>query len=245
MRRYVDAVTCRAQILREALDDHAAARCGICDVCAEPLARDELDPGIRSAAARWLGKQHVEIASRKMWPTGLDEPSGQIPTELRAESGMALCTWGDSVWGPLVRAGKHDDHHFADDLVDAVAQMVSAWKVQPRPTWVTCVPSTRSGELVASFARRLADRLDLPFHPAVRKIRDTHQQKTRENSAQQVRNLWGAFAVPDTIPHGTVLLVDDIVDSRWTLTVVASVLRAAGCAAVVPVALADAAGSGT
>jgi ATP-dependent DNA helicase RecQ len=39
--------------------------------------------------------------------------------------------------------------------------------------------------------------------------------------------------------EGPVLLVDDIVDSRWTMTVVAALLRQAGCGPVYPLALAD------
>ncbi|MEW5926266.1 MAG: hypothetical protein AB1941_02150 [Gemmatimonadota bacterium] len=60
-----------------------------------------------------------------------------------------------------------------------------------------------------------------------------------QNSHQQARNLAGAFAVE---PHpgiaGPVLLVDDTVDSRWTFTVVAALLRQAGSGPVFPFALA-------
>jgi ATP-dependent DNA helicase RecQ len=40
-----------------------------------------------------------------------------------------------------------------------------------------------------------------------------------------------------------VLLVDDTVDSKWTLTVVGAALREAGCEAVHPFALAKTSGS--
>jgi ATP-dependent DNA helicase RecQ len=64
-----------------------------------------------------------------------------------------------------------------------------------------------------------------------------------ENSAQQARNLWGAFRVVGPVPSGPVLLVDDIVDSRWTFTVAGYLLRDGGCPSVIPVALASAASS--
>jgi len=35
-----------------------------------------------------------------------------------------------------------------------------------------------------------------------------------------------------------VLVLDDVVDSRWTLTVISALLRQAGCPAVYPMALA-------
>ena len=60
-----------------------------------------------------------------------------------------------------------------------------------------------------------------------------------ENSAQQVRNVDGAFAAdPGLVRTGPVLLVDDLRDSGWTLTVVADLLRAAGSGPVHPFVLA-------
>ena len=66
-----------------------------------------------------------------------------------------------------------------------------------------------------------------------------------ENSAQQMTNIAGVFdAVEGTIVPGPVLLVDDMVDSRWTFTECAFVLRTAGSGPVFPVALATTAGAG-
>lgn len=58
------------------------------------------------------------------------------------------------------------------------------------------------------------------------------------NSTQQARNLDGALDIRQPIPHGPVLLVDDMVDSRWTLTVAAWLLRRHGSGPVWPLALA-------
>jgi ATP-dependent DNA helicase RecQ len=60
-----------------------------------------------------------------------------------------------------------------------------------------------------------------------------------QNSYQQAHNLAGAYAVnEDQTQAGPVFLVDDIVDSRWTVTVIAALLREAGAGPVFPVALA-------
>jgi ATP-dependent DNA helicase RecQ len=63
-----------------------------------------------------------------------------------------------------------------------------------------------------------------------------------QNSSQQWRNLDGAFAVHGPVTAGPVLLVDDTVDSRWTLTLVGGLLREAGSGPVLPVALARSSG---
>lgn len=102
------------------------------------------------------------------------------------------------------------------------------------------MPSQRHKTLVADFARRLAARLGLPLVDCIHKTRATEPQKTRENSFQQLRNLEHAFTVDGhAVPPGPALLVDDMVDSRWTLTVLAFKLRRADAGQVFPFALAD------
>ena len=140
--------------------------------------------------------------------------------------------------GSRVLQDKHAGH-FRDELVEAVAEMLQVrWRPEPPPTWVTCVPSHRHPELVPDFAARLAARLGLPFVAAVSKVRDNEPQKRQENRYHRCRNLDGAFAVEPDLPADPVLLVDDVVDSAWTLTVVAALLREAGSGPVWPVALA-------
>ncbi len=74
--------------------------------------------------------------------------------------------------------------------------------------------------------------------PAVTKVKDNEPQKVQQNRFHQCRNLDGVFAIEGEIPNGPVLLVDDIVDSGWTLTITAALLRRAGSGPVWPRALA-------
>ncbi|MCE2526389.1 MAG: hypothetical protein J4G00_02505 [Actinomycetia bacterium] len=115
------------------------------------------------------------------------------------------------------------------------------WVPQPFPAWVASVPSLRCPELVQTFAARLAALLDLPYKNVIEKVRDTEPQKSMQNSHQQYRNVRDAFGIHEPVPSGPVLLVDDIVDSKWTFTVVGGLLRVAGAELVYPFALADAA----
>lgn len=116
--------------------------------------------------------------------------------------------------------------------------MIQEWNPQPSPAWVTCVPSLRHPELVPNFAKRLAAALGLPFHMVIAKTGARPEQKTMANSTQQARNIDGSLALNgQPIPPGPVLLVDDMVDSRWTLTVSAWLLRTGGSGVVWPMAL--------
>jgi ATP-dependent DNA helicase RecQ len=176
----------------------------------------------------------------------VEDRKGRIPLDLRSEPGLALSMWGDAGWGRSVAEGKYAQGRFADELVAACADMIrSTWHPEPAPVWVTALPSLRRPTLVPDFAARLARALGLPFVQALRKRRETPQQKTMENSAQQMANIAGVFeAVEGTIVPGPVLLVDDMVDSRWTFTECAFVLRGARSGPVFPVALATTAGAG-
>ncbi|MCK5428749.1 MAG: hypothetical protein KAI94_04715, partial [Anaerolineales bacterium] len=67
------------------------------------------------------------------------------------------------------------------------------------------------------------------------------EQKTMQNSSMQARNVHGSLSFSGDIPCFPVLLVDDIVDSRWTLTLAGWLLRSNGSGPVYPFTLARAA----
>ena len=205
-----------------------------------PLSED-VDQLLVREAEEFLCRTSLPIEPRKQWPVG-GMPQYGIHTAstipYQAQPGKALCVWGDAGWGGLIRQGKYHDGHFSDDLVAACVKMIAEWNPQPAPTWVTCVPSLRHPDLVPNFAQRLAAALGLPFHMVIAKTDDRPEQKTMANSTQQARNIDGSLALNgQPIPPGPVVLVDDMVDSRWTLTVSAWLLRKSGSGAVWPMAL--------
>jgi len=246
MQRYMKHDECLMAFLQEALDDPTAEPCGICASCnGGPLLPITVPMDVANEAAKFLKRSDVVIESRKRWPyTDALSAYGWKSTmaeELKAEDGRALSMWGDAGWGQLVREGKYETDRFDDRLVEAAREMIDErWNPDPAPKWVTCVPSNNRPELVPGYAERLAGALNLSFHACVQKVRDNASQKHMENTEQQAKNLNGVFDVDENIPSGPVLLVDDTVDSGWTLTVVAALLRETGSGPVHPFVLADA-----
>lgn len=184
------------------------------------------------------------IEPRKQWPDG-SFSSGharqRITAEHRMETGRSLCFYGEGEWGELVQRGKYLDGRFGDPLVEASARLIREWNPQPAPQWVTCIPSLRHPALVPDFAARLAGALNLPFRPVLTKTEDRPEQKSRQNSAQLATNVDGSLEVrSEELLPGAVLLVDDVVDSRWTLTIASYLLRYHGCEKVLPFALSTA-----
>jgi ATP-dependent DNA helicase RecQ len=244
MQQYMTHSGCLMEFLAKALDDPAAGLCGKCASCSEkPLVDTRVDPDLANQAALFLKRSFQPIRLRRMWPSGGAFPAygftGRLGEKLLANEGRALCLWRDAGWGQLVADGKYVHGRFDNELVDACQAMIAQWAPEPNPEWVTCIPSLKRPELVPDFARRLAAALKVPFMPVIRKVKDTPPQKEMENKFQQARNLDGVFAVDTEImPTSTCLLVDDMIDSGWTLTVASALLRQSGCAAVLPLALA-------
>jgi len=237
MQEYVKLKSGHMEFLIRALD-------GIPGQVSTPLLPDletHPDPVLVQQAISFLRATSLDIEARKMWPSGglpRYRVKGKIPIEHQFQTGKALCVWGDAGWGQLVRQGKYKDGRFADELVEACASMIRGWNPKPLPTWITCVPSLRHPKLVPDFSQRLANKLNLPFRVALKKTDDRPEQKTMANSTQQARNIDGAFALDEQqVLTGSVLLIDDMVDSRWTFTVVSWLLLTHGIDNVFPVAL--------
>ncbi len=211
----------------------------------KPLPETVDEKLVREAVA-YLRRSSFSLDPRKKWPSGglpRMQVEGKIMPEHRAQQGKVLCVWGDSGWGTLVREGKHF-RQFSDKLVMASVDLIQKWGPKPTPEWVTCVPSLRNPLLVQSFAKHLANALGLPFYLVLEKTDSRPAQKTMANSSKQAANLDGSLAVKaEWMPSGPVLLIDDLVDSRWTLTVAAYLLTSNGSGPVYPLALASAANS--
>ena len=204
-----------------------------------PALPDSPDPATVREAIRFLRSASLEIKPRTRWP-----PGKTIDSQHRAQTGKSLCVWGDAGWGTVVRKGKYEENRFSTDLVTACAGLVREWRPDPFPEWVTAIPSRRRPDLVPDFARRLAKLLGLPFRAVLEKKADRPEQKTRANSDKQARNVLGSLKVDrQAMLPGPVLLVDDMVDSRWTFTVAAWELRRRGGGEVWPLALADSSGT--
>lgn len=242
MREYLGTERCLMEFLATELNDPQAAQCMVCANCSGRGLSAEYPQELAEAAAAFLNHLDLPIEPRKQWPQGLkfEGLQGRISAAWQAAEGRALCRWGDPGFGDLVREGKRQTGRFSDRLVDASADLIrKRWHPQPAPQWVTWVPSLRNCTLVRDFAGALAEKLRLPLAGCIQKTRETEPQKSKQNSAQRIRNLENAFAIRPGVRDDAVLLVDDMVDSRWTLTVLALKLRQAGCGPVYPFALAD------
>ncbi len=240
MQEFVLTDECFMRMVAEELDDPYARDCGKCANCLEPFFPEETDHELVKDAVLFLRRCYLSIQPRKQWPAfGDSQYKGKISTDLMNQEGRALCRYGDAGWGMMVKTGKYEDGWFNDELVDAALDLIiNHWEPEPEPEWVTAIPSLRHPDLVPDLARRIAAQLCIPYYQVLAKTKDTAEQKMMENSSQQARNALDAFSIVEDCPGGPVLLIDDMVDSRWTLTVCGALLQEAGSGPVFPLVLA-------
>ncbi|MGE2735591.1 RecQ family ATP-dependent DNA helicase [Mycolicibacterium vaccae] len=242
MLDYQSTDGCRMSFLRSQLDDPELGPqpCGRCDNCAGPRYRADVDAEQAETTRQRLMRPGVEIAPRKQWPTGLAklglELSGRIADG--PSPGRAIGRLTDLGWGARLRKLLADpDAEASDDVLGAAIAVLKAWQWQQRPTAVLALDSATRPKLIMSLAARLAEvgRLEnlgvLEYSPG-------HRPTSAANSAYRVAALHGAWSEPAGVAGATVLLVDDLTDTGWTLTMAARAVRSAGAAEVLPFALA-------
>ncbi|GAA3230568.1 RecQ family ATP-dependent DNA helicase [Actinocorallia longicatena] len=240
MLDYQVTTDCRMLYLRRCLDDSAAEPCGRCDTCTGEFWPTGIDASSLEQARARLDRPGVDLAPRRMWPTGLKDDlglSGRIPASLQPEPGRALGRLTDIGWGPRLRGLlSGPDQPVPDDVFAAVVQVLSAWGWQERPVAVVSVASRTRPELVGSLTAGLAAIGRLPHAGDLRSSGEV--PLPQHNSAQRLRTVLRSLTLDLEIPQGPVLLVDDLTDTGWTLTVAARLLREAGATAVLPLTLA-------
>ena len=245
--------TCRLRYLRESLDDAEAAACGRCDRCTDHTWQSDPDPVLVAKATLHLEGGDVLIEPRKQWPTRLEAPKGRIAADSQARVGRALARLGDGGWDTVVEglfklARNGDPLEVSEDMVQACAGVLKRWDWAERPTWICPMPSRRSQSVIDAVADAIAALGKLPVHRAIvadlSELAPADQYQTEQaNSAHQVLNMWHRLRVdPLLLPAGSVgggpvLLIDDEVESRWTVTVASHRLVQAGTGPVLPFVL--------
>ncbi|MGQ9347709.1 MULTISPECIES: RecQ family ATP-dependent DNA helicase [Mycolicibacterium] len=247
MLDYQSTAECRMVFLRRQLDDPGlrdGERCGRCDNCVGSRYESGVDAAVAEDSRQRLMRPGVVLAPRKQWPTGLAklgiDLSGKI-TDGPAP-GRVIGRLTDLGWGArLRRLLDAEDAEAPEEVVQAAVKVLASWDWETRPSAVMAVDSDTHPQLISSLARRLSELGRLTDLGVLRYTPD-RRPVTASNSAYRVAALHGAFSAPDPAlmaqVGGPVLLVDDLADSGWTITMAARVVRAAGAVQVLPFAVA-------
>lgn len=244
INEFINSKTCSMEFISKALNDTHPKKCGRCFNCTgKGLPSNVLNSSV-GAALNYISENVFIIDVRKKWPIQVDGKYN-INKDYINEQGKVLSSYGSYGWGKMVMNGKYEDDFFSDELVKASTEFLGDYVSDNDIRWVTNITSIRHPNLVSSFARRLADALGLKYVDCIEKVVDSQCQKNLNNSFHQFKNAYDSFdIVEDLVLPENVLLVDDMVDSRWTFTCCGYKLRMAGSGKVFPFALANSAGRG-
>jgi ATP-dependent DNA helicase RecQ len=244
---YQSTSGCRMEFLLHQLDDPHAAACGRCDNCTGRTWSTEVSGERVAAATERLRRPGVELAPRRIWPSNLGTLgvplSGKLAATEVAAPGRAVGRLTDIGWGNRLRElfSSTVDGSLPDDLFDACVKVLAAWEWEQRPVGVVAMGSSTRPALVSSLGERIAEVGRLRF---LGRVGSHPTGERRMNSAQRVAQLWTSLSVDRELAaematvDGPVLLVDDQVDTGWTMAIAAKLLRDAGAPAVLPLALA-------
>lgn len=259
---------CRMAFLQQCLDDDTAQECGRCDRCAGTWFPDAIPEAAVLTARSRLERPGVALEPRVQWPPGMDRlgvpVKGRIAPSVALSEGRAVARLTDLGWGQRLREllrsttpqpgstspeassaePAASDRPVPPEVLRAVVDVLRAWDWAERPVAIVAVPSRHRPQLVTSLATGLGELGRLPYLGALDLVEGGPVGEPGGNSAFRLANIWGRFTVGAELHQrlqgvpGPVLLVDDVADSRWTLTVAGALLREAGAPAVLPLTLA-------
>lgn len=260
---YQDTAGCRMEYITSVLDDETAAACGRCDNCAGRWFPVDVAASAADAAGQTLRRAGIAVEPRLQWPSGMDRlgvaVKGKIKPDESVSEGRILARLTDLGWGGSLRelfAAGAPDRAVDPAMLQACVQVLREWSGAEggtpwsgvgRPAAVVSVPSRSKPQLVGTLAQGIAGIGQMPY---LGQLQPQHGGPTGArggNSAYRLAGVWDRLVVGPDLAQALaglggqpVLLVDDLIDSRWTMTVSARALRQAGVGAVLPLALAQA-----
>jgi ATP-dependent DNA helicase RecQ len=260
---YQDTAGCRMEYITSVLDDETAAACGRCDNCAGRWFPVDVAASAADAAGQTLRRAGIAVEPRLQWPSGMDRlgvaVKGKIKPDQSVSEGRVLARLTDLGWGGALRelfAAGAPDRAVDPAMLQACVQVLrewsgadggTPWSGAGRPAAVVSIPSRSKPQLVESLAQGIAGIGRMPY---LGQLQPQHGGPTGArggNSAYRLAGVWDRLVVGPELAQALagiggqpVLLVDDLVDSRWTMTVSALALRQSGAGAVLPLALAQA-----
>jgi len=242
MLAYLDTDRCRMWFLRDQLDDPEAGECGRCDNCGGlDLSAEVSEAAVEEAGAR-LSRPGVVLEPRKMWPSALANLGVELKGKIAdgAGEGRVVARLTDLGYGQALRElfrPDQPDGPVPVPLVRAVVEVLGDWR--PAVDGIVLVESATRPTLTADFADGLARYLKVPVLGRFAIVDPSVEPgQGAMNSAQRVAAVGRRFRLEaDQLEGRSVLLVDDLVVTGWTLTLAARAVRRAGAAEARPLAL--------
>lgn len=240
MITYQNTDGCRMLYLRRELDDQTATEpCGRCDNCTGKYWSTEADTTVTAEVGKQLSAPGMRVAARKQWPSGISV-KGKI-TGLG--EGRALGRLNDIGRGPALRELLDSGNFTEEAWMKRIIAVLADWDWATRPVNVAALGSVdpEKTALIEQIAGAIAQvgRMNfagtLPVVPGATEV-------TAQNSAYRVAALleqWDWSQGLNLVDGGPVLLVTDLIDTGWSVTVAGNGIAQRSGLEILPFALAS------
>jgi ATP-dependent DNA helicase RecQ len=227
MLEYTGITSCRMRYLCNYLGDELEADCGVCD-------KDS--------------KKHVPVVATDEMVQKLQEFRETFFPVLEVETrrshlinGVAASYYGVSNVGAALRHSKYEGGgDFPDWLLKLTLKAFRKYFGNTNFDLILYVPPTESGDLVKNFAEKISAVLKIPISHQLVKSEATSPQKVFQSGISKKDNVHGKFVfqIPSEITDKSILLIDDIFDSGYTIKEIGQYLTDIGAATIAPLVIA-------
>lgn len=228
---------CYQKFIINALDDNSDVDCMKCSNCLKKSILDiEITDSDREIAQIYLNSIHLEIIPRKKW--ALTSKTTQTAIKHLLTEGICLSKIEDPGYGSIVRYDIENKNDIRDEIVYKSASLLKEYIKKYNITHITNIPSNSSNTAYI-FAKKLSKKLNIKYIDTLYKIGNT-KQINMQNSSYQCMNAINSYKLIENIEiPENILLVDILIDSKWTLTVCSNLLGEAGARNIFGYVLAD------
>jgi ATP-dependent DNA helicase RecQ len=227
MLEYTGIATCRMQYLCHYLGDDMQGACGVCD--------NDARKNIRVVATEAMKEQLQEFRENFF-------PILEVETQRNhIINGVAASYYGVSNVGAALRHSKYEGGgDFPDWLLRLTLKAFRKYYSNTKFDLILYVPPTESGDLVKNFAEKIARTLNIPISHKLVKTAITSPQKVFKSGISKKDNVHGKFAYqePEEVAGKSILLIDDIFDSGYTLKEIGQYLTTIGAKIIAPLVIA-------
>lgn len=227
MLEYTSISSCRMKYLCNYLGDDRQGACGVCDNDAH---------------------QHMRVLTTDAMKQQLQDfretffPVLEVETQRsNIVNGVAASYYGVSNVGAALRHSKYEGGgDFPDWLLRLTLKAYRKYYGDPKFDMILYVPPTESGDLVKNFAEKVSSVLKIPISHKLVKSSATEPQKVFQSSISKKDNVHGKFLYqnPEEIAGKSILLIDDIFDSGYTIKEIGLYLTSIGAASIAPLVIA-------
>jgi len=227
MLGYTGIASCRMQYLCNYLGDERQAACGVCD--------NDTHKHVRVVATEAM-TQKLQEFRETFFPV--------LEVEIQRSNiinGVAASYYGVSNVGTALRHSKYEGGgDFPDWLLRLTLKAFRKYYGNTKFDLILYVPPTESGDLVKNFAEKVSSVLKIPISHKLVKTAATSPQKVFQSGISKKDNVHGKFAYPTPaeITGKSILLIDDIFDSGYTIKEIGQYLTNIGASTIAPLVIA-------